>query len=73
MKVRIISDGSIGNTRIVDSETGDEIRGVTSIDWHADVDGVSAKIELVITPMVVEGTASVLYVCGRCKQEMAAD
>ena len=33
MKLKIISDGTIKGTKVVDQDTGEELIGVTSIEW----------------------------------------
>jgi hypothetical protein len=72
LKVRIVSDGNPLTTKIYDVETGAELKTVTSIDWHADASGhlPEAKLTLMMIPLVIEGTAEVLYVCSHCKKEM---
>jgi|CXWL01.1.fsa_nt_gi hypothetical protein len=34
MKIRIVSDGTCPGTKITNAETGEEVEGVTVIDWH---------------------------------------
>jgi hypothetical protein len=57
MKVKIISDGTINGTTIVDEKTGEPLSGVRSIMWSLDIDMMLAKVvvELIKIPVEVVG------------------
>ena len=41
MKIKIISDGTPKNTKIVNAETGEKISGAKFIQWEISYDGLS--------------------------------
>src|SRR4051794_6150756 len=41
MRIQIISDGTPGGTRVVDVDTGDELRYVQAIAWECSVRGLA--------------------------------
>jgi hypothetical protein len=55
MKLKIISDGYCKGTKVVNEETGEELRGVTKIEWFLSVDSeiATARITLVATKVEV--------------------
>lgn len=54
MQIKIISDGMVAGTRVVDAKTGEEIEGVTFIRWELSVNGVVATAELKFINVPVE-------------------
>jgi hypothetical protein len=59
MKIRITSKGTPGSTRVVNAETGDELKNVTHIAWTVGVDGLSvATITVLAVPVDVIAEAS---------------
>ena len=48
MKLKIISDGTMSGTKVVDEKTGEILEGVRYVKWNADVDCFSiAQIEII--------------------------
>lgn len=45
MRLKIVSDGTSNGTKIVDEESGEEVRGVTHIEWSLGVDEL-AKVTI---------------------------
>lgn len=54
MKLKIISDGTEENTKVVDQETGEELRGVTSIEWSVRPSKASGRGHEFTTRLVME-------------------
>jgi hypothetical protein len=55
MKLRIESDGTSRNTKVVDRETGEELEGVTNIEWSLGISDLSrCVIHLHCIPLVLE-------------------
>jgi hypothetical protein len=55
MKIKIVSDGTTRNTHVIDIETGDELEGVTHIDWHLEAgDLARCTIKLHMIPLEIE-------------------
>jgi hypothetical protein len=48
MKYKIMSDGYSQGTKIIDSETGAPIKGVSKIEWVMDVDNVGIATVTII-------------------------
>lgn len=61
MKLKIVGDGTILNTHVIDEDTGEELRMVQSISYEADVRAglASVTIRLIKVPIeiTVEGDA----------------
>ena len=58
MKIKIISDGTLGNTRFVDAETGEVVKGmlVSAVTWRVDVEHyATVDLTLVNVPVEVVG------------------
>jgi hypothetical protein len=53
MRVKIVSDGTVDGTRVVDAETGELMRGVMGIQWIA-TPGSEAGVYAVLTLRNVE-------------------
>ena len=63
MKIRITSKGTPGSTRVVNAETGDELKNVTHIAWTVGVDGDStATIAVRAVPVDVIAEANPITV-----------
>lgn len=61
MKVRITSKGTAESTRVVNAETGEELKGVTGISLTAGVGGLPvATITMVGVPFDVVAEANVI-------------
>lgn len=59
MKIRITSKGTPGSTRVVNAETGEELKNVTHIAWTVGVDGDSlATIAVKAVPLDVIAEAA---------------
>lgn len=54
MKLKIISDGTAWGTKVVDVETGEELKYVKSADWHISADDKLAEANLTILHVPVE-------------------
>jgi len=39
MYIKIISDGTVGGTSVVNSDTGEKIKGIYRVDWSIDNSG----------------------------------
>lgn len=56
MKIKIISDGLPGNTKVINLETGEELEDITVIDWHIEVDKIAtATLCFINVPVEIEG------------------
>ena len=56
MRIKIISDGISMGTHVVNAETGEEIKGVTKVEWSIGVGELSrVKLEFVHIPAEAEG------------------
>lgn len=53
-RLKIISGGYRGDTRVVDAETGDRVDGVTSIAWEMSKDSVHATATITLRRVMVE-------------------
>ena len=53
MKIKIISDGTSKDTKIVNAATGELIDGITEITWRVKVGGI-AKVNLKMLHIPVE-------------------
>lgn len=51
MKLRLVTDGTVEGTFIVDDATNDPVENVESIDWHYEKGGKGAVGVIRITPM----------------------
>jgi hypothetical protein len=55
MEIKIVSDGTPYGTKLINIETGDEIKDIKSIDWHIEVDKLAtAKIEFLRVPVELQ-------------------
>lgn len=54
MKIKIVSDGSACNTKVVNAETGELITGVIHIHWTCDASEVIAKVFMEIADVAVD-------------------
>lgn len=65
MKLKIISDGTLAGTKVVNAETGETVEGCYYVDWHCHIDNnhIGAVIWLrdvaieVVTDNVAAGIA----------------
>jgi len=47
IRLKIISDGTPTGTKVIDSETGEEIEGIRRVEWSISFDEISiVKIEI---------------------------
>ena len=54
-RIKIVTDGIPKNTKIIDMDTGEEIKGAYSIDYHIDKDDVGrATIKFVKIPVELQ-------------------
>lgn len=44
MKIKIVSDGTVKGTKLVDVETGKMLENVVSVTWAADLEDVAATV-----------------------------
>ncbi len=54
MRVKIVSDGTVPNTQVVDLATGKLIGQVKSIRWEANVNKPVAEVHLTVTGVGIE-------------------
>ncbi len=57
MKIKIISDGTANNTKVIDADSGEDLTkqlGVTSITWNVNSDKTFAQAILVVRNVPVE-------------------
>jgi len=56
MKIKVISEGYGHNTKVINEETGEELEGVTSIEWSVSP-GLLAECTLILNnvPMEIVG------------------
>lgn len=52
MKIKIVSDGTVQGTTVVDAATGEKLSGVTSVTWS--VDATKGYAEATLTVALVE-------------------
>lgn len=64
MKIKIIGDGTLGGTQIVNAETGERLENVTSVTWHLDTKH-NSMATLVFRYVAVEMGADVLEAVAR--------
>jgi hypothetical protein len=48
MRIKIISDGTMRGTHVVDRDTGDELMGVTSVHWEAKTNHMTRAMILLV-------------------------
>lgn len=61
MKVKIVSDGTLHNPKVVNIETGEAIEDVTRIFWEAKVGSIStAHIEILGCQIEVEAEGKII-------------
>ena len=61
-QIKIVSDGTVIGTKIIDVESGELVDDVTAVSWHLDVEDGLAEVSLVIRGSIrceVEGTVRV--------------
>jgi len=54
MKIKIVSDGTVHNTKVIDLETGKEVQGITQIKWYCDATTGETVAELQFWNVPVE-------------------
>ena len=54
MKIKIISDGTSYNTKVINAETGEPITGITYLHWTCDASEGIAKVFMEVIDVVVE-------------------
>lgn len=61
-KVKIVSNGFVGGTKVIDAESGEEISGVQSITWDIDIETGIAQCTLIAIgwPVELESDAEIL-------------
>ncbi len=60
MKLKIISEGTGRNTKIVSVETGEVIEGVTEVTWHCRYDSLAdVTMKFINIPVEVMGELDV--------------
>jgi hypothetical protein len=61
MKLKVISDGTIFGTRVINQDTGEELKGVVSIKWGVSCDEPNrlawVALRLINTPVELTGDA----------------
>jgi hypothetical protein len=55
MKIKIVSDGELGSTKVVSAETGEEIDGVQQAIWHAHANGIPYAL-ITVFGVAIEAT-----------------
>jgi hypothetical protein len=56
MKIKIVSDGTSRNTRVIDAETGEVIQGARKLDYRIAVGGIAiCNIEYICTECEMNG------------------
>lgn len=56
MRIKIISDGTIWGTKVIDDKTGEIIENVRRISWDCDAaSGANLKIEFMLPKAEIEG------------------
>lgn len=61
--MKVVSDGTLGGTRVVDSVTGEEVNRVTDIEWRLSVGGPDRgelRLTVLDVPCEVVGTVQQL-------------
>lgn len=56
MRLKIISDGNLYNTKVVDADTDEELQFVTEVWWHLSVDDPVGKALIMVREVEVEVT-----------------
>lgn len=54
MRLKIISDGTVPGTRVVDEETDREVEGVIAVSWSGEVATGEVKARITVKHMPVE-------------------
>lgn len=55
MRIKIISDGTPSNTKVINAETGERIFDITGIVWQIDADNLAkATVDFILIPVEVE-------------------
>lgn len=55
MEIKIISDGTVNGTRVINKETGEKLKNIESIQWNIDAkDKMIARATLIFIKTEVE-------------------
>jgi hypothetical protein len=70
VKVKIISDGTVRGTKIIDAETGEPVPNVVEVSFvHKAGDIPRAIIRTLMTELDAETGAEKITICPACKAE----
>lgn len=59
MKIKIVSDGTVRGTKVVNADTGDWIEGITAIEWRVEAGARTARANIEMMKIPVEMAATV--------------
>lgn len=57
MRIKVISDGNIEGTKVIDADTGKDIEFVQSVDLRIEAGAGPVKATLVVFPVELDVTA----------------
>lgn len=60
MKLKIISDGTKTGTKLIDSETGQPVGGISQLTWEANSNDLLTKVTVELTNIPVEITSKAI-------------
>jgi thymidylate kinase len=54
MNLKVISDGTVMGTRVVNADTGEELSGVKAVKWEISTESITADVVIVLAKVPVE-------------------
>lgn len=58
MKLKIISDGTVAGTNVVNAETGETVEGVTYAEWNMHVEDGTSRACVFLSGVQIEAIAT---------------
>lgn len=72
-KVKIVSDGSVPGTQVLDAETGEIIPCVRKVTWEIDAATGYAQVKLDMHAPMIEAEGELTHIADSFKQQIAFD
>ncbi len=70
-RIRIVSDGTAGGTKVTDVDTGVEIQGIRALSWSCDAESQTTRATVEFQLVEVEVVGDAFASCGhatKCTQ-----
>lgn len=73
MRVKIVSDGTLKGTKVVDCISGEELGKVEMVNWSVGSLGAEALVHLYMLPVEVEGEVALVSWDGTTESTLLRD